>query len=645
MSGEAEEKDELVLHVRSGGKDERVEKTGTVPSSGPVFRVNLTYRMATHETKDGSSDPEPDRYSDRFEVRLELGGKPVFELDSRVGLHLDALRGGLLPEVKKEYDLTEAALETGSYGPATVTVAATNVGDARYGTEVLATCEAFPFHELRVGDKDDKEIWGGATREGEVPCYEVKELQQDLRELGFLLVGNPDGGFGTQTEWAVREFQIYAGMDRAARDERDKPGDTTALDYTTHIASSATGHTYQGGLSGRVNERTYLLIQHWKRKKLRCPVVIVAKDPKTLAIKTVNLWGKDDEKSQSLRMYAYDFADSFLADEDTQGVVVGDYQPSGPRREGGKHATVKISAANFGTSESNSTFKAVKAAAEPECGGCLDSLNAWDDAFLSLGVCQWTMGTGQENGEIGGFLAFAASRGVKPFEAFGLVPFEYWGESIRSGQGTYNCSLGLVMGEDLLPMNLPSDKSLLQTWHWFYRFAMVAWKNASFQRLMWPMARLRIRNILTSPWPEDGAVMKALQAPEDISRIFTSEKAVACLLRWHVKRPSHIVRNHNASETILLNSGDKVDGPLLLAVRAVLDKALKDPQKAPHAQDPTQWTDDEEATLIEVLKSEAKTRNIAGIAEICASSELSSRRGSFSLDESDLPPASVTGPL
>ena len=45
----------------------------------------------------------------------------------------------------------------------------------------------------------------------------VEQLQRDLRELGFLIVGSPDGGFGKLSEWAVREFQIYASMENVAR--------------------------------------------------------------------------------------------------------------------------------------------------------------------------------------------------------------------------------------------------------------------------------------------------------------------------------------------------------------------------------------------------------------------------------------------
>ena len=66
-------------------------------------------------------------------------------------------------------------------------------------------------------DRDDQRRWGGQVRT-EVADH-VQQLQQDLRDLGFLLVGNPDGVLGRKTEWAVREFQIYAKMEYVAKED------------------------------------------------------------------------------------------------------------------------------------------------------------------------------------------------------------------------------------------------------------------------------------------------------------------------------------------------------------------------------------------------------------------------------------------
>src|SRR5690349_8623943 len=74
-------------------------------------------------------------------------------------------------------------------------------------------------YNLRRGDRDDQYRYAGVPRTapadvipapGATPF--IEQLQYDLLELGFSLVGTADGIFGSMTEWAVREFQIYAKM-------------------------------------------------------------------------------------------------------------------------------------------------------------------------------------------------------------------------------------------------------------------------------------------------------------------------------------------------------------------------------------------------------------------------------------------------
>lgn len=75
-------------------------------------------------------------------------------------------------------------------------------------------------YDLRRGDRDALFRYGGVVRRGSEPLPRpgevpfVTQLQRDLRELGFLLAGEPSGDFGLETEWAIREFQIYARMAR-----------------------------------------------------------------------------------------------------------------------------------------------------------------------------------------------------------------------------------------------------------------------------------------------------------------------------------------------------------------------------------------------------------------------------------------------
>src|SRR5262245_53311860 len=95
-------------------------------------------------------------------------------------------------------------------------------------------------HDLRRGDRDQpatgagQRIWGGGTGAPVSNCpgaqvqvapggtnqvnipQHVRQLQEDLQTLGFLVVGTPSGNFDRDTEWAVREFQAYAKMPNAA---------------------------------------------------------------------------------------------------------------------------------------------------------------------------------------------------------------------------------------------------------------------------------------------------------------------------------------------------------------------------------------------------------------------------------------------
>jgi len=70
---------------------------------------------------------------------------------------------------------------------------------------------------------------------------------------------------------------------------------------------------------------------------------------------------------------------------------------------------------------------------------------------------------------------------------------------------------------------------------------------------MYAMARIRIRDILSTPWGKttgaDGVPDIAGQ-PATIGDVVTTERGVALLTRWHVFRPSDIV-NANASGPVL----------------------------------------------------------------------------------------------
>ncbi|MBI1422147.1 MAG: hypothetical protein GC149_01690 [Gammaproteobacteria bacterium] len=59
--------------------------------------------------------------------------------------------------------------------------------------------------ELRLGDSDNKSIWGGA-KQNQAPTYTVKSLQTELHAIG-VYSDKIDGDFGGKTEKALKLFQ------------------------------------------------------------------------------------------------------------------------------------------------------------------------------------------------------------------------------------------------------------------------------------------------------------------------------------------------------------------------------------------------------------------------------------------------------
>src|SRR5690606_28273532 len=82
---------------------------------------------------------------------------------------------------------------------------------------------------------------GGATI---AVAGHVQQLQRDLRELGFAVISSPDGDFGRYTQWAVREFQIYARMERVAALDvarlHELTGDPNAGESASEVAALGT---------------------------------------------------------------------------------------------------------------------------------------------------------------------------------------------------------------------------------------------------------------------------------------------------------------------------------------------------------------------------------------------------------------------
>ena len=454
----------------------------------------------------------------------------------------------------------------------------------------------------------------------------VRKLQEDLISLGFSVLGKPSGDFGTRTEWAVREFQIYASMSQIAcvRDEKrgqllldpaGSPVKVNNLDvyydgsadivakagksptvsgstagpvsyYVDGLKSAANASRYTGPISGVVNEKTRIAIEHWLDNDYRCPVVfeawtITQEARVNLAPSGCNVWAHDSFTGGAPRIMVRDFSNHFSFPEgrdQTQYQSVGYYQsgsyggPNATKGHSWSPETVmtvqNITGAAVNPAQTNtpslSTYRTIRVVAEAECFGRFDVLNAWDNALISAGPCHWTMGlydNGEyKKGELVGFIAYLKNQNIdafnKVFGGFGLYPKYDWGDSRLYNEDTRTYAGWVRLANDT---HIPSQQThadsefndllkskeeahYLKTWHWFYRMSMAGRTIPSYRAAMWSMAKTRLKEILSR---EVSFQVGGTTVNSTLGKIYTSEKSVAILLRWHVYRPAHVVFDGN----------------------------------------------------------------------------------------------------
>lgn len=99
------------------------------------------------------------------------------------------------------------------------------------------------------------------------------------------------------------------------------------------------------------------------------------------------------------------------------------------------------------------------------------------------------------------------------------------------------------------------DTDYFRNWHWHYRFVVAGRSIAGFQNGMWDMARIRLRDILTAPFPAAAGIPGVPDGAggnraATIGDCFTSEEAVGMLLRWHISRPFDICTGGEAGPRV-----------------------------------------------------------------------------------------------
>ncbi|HEY6890327.1 MAG TPA: peptidoglycan-binding domain-containing protein, partial [Solirubrobacter sp.] len=510
----------------------------------------------------------------------------------------------------------------------------------------------------------------------------VKALQLDLLELGFAISGPANGTFGRETSWAVRELQASAKLDTLAK---ERPG--ASGPYPERLSPAPNGLKYTGPVSGVLNAETRALIDRWLAERWRCPVVVVARKltgstPTGVYSGKDNVWAADQVTATTPRMYVRDYSGYYTRPathaSETE-VVLGRYVAyagfGGPYSQAPQHTWAEAeltpehlvgTALGSLSASQRSTYKAIRAVSEVECMGFFDSINAYDNAFVSLGPCHWTLGVIPKNkplekGELCGYLAYVAYADPDAFKR----AFEFFGARIDAdwldaaghptGQRLFSKDQRKYTGWISLQQDdgtykaadlVASEGDWFKTWHWVYRFAMAGRTIDGFRRRMWHMARMRLRDLLSTPWdaasnvpdvPDGGGTRTAT-----IGDVFSSERATAMLLRWHVFRPAHVIAGGKA-------------GPHL-------QSALKRAKIPAAAGDPSTWTDAHQRALVKALTDEVAAvgnadlvdtigqvhdfprwapphTNPRGYALDPAVGALDEAARSFSLDSTDLPPA------
>lgn len=549
--------------------------------------------------------------------------------------------------------------------------------------------DRYSGYDLKRGDQDSNRKYAGIIRSTSASLAQteqllyVKKLQRDLRELGFTLVGEPDGVFGRSTEWAVREFQIYAKMPFVAKEAQVAQATSPRyVDRLSRVANSASTR-YTGPVSGVVNTATRAALRHWLAERWRCPVVIEAWDidtkEKKLTLNKSNIWLHNEVTSKSPRMFARDFSGYYTlppgynADD---AIVLGYHEDRySPRWDGPcsippNHTwpesellpehLVGIPLANL-NQEQRSTYKVVRAVSEVECYGFFDSINAYDNAFVSQGPCHWTLGIVPKDrkkpvdeGELPAYLSYLCQFDQAAFEQavgfFGVRASNDWGDSggklLHSSSRKYTDWIATQQENGSfvrLPMQ-EAEGNYFKTWHWFYRFLMAGRTITGYRNRMWHMARMRLRDILSTPWgpgvPKvpDG---RGGTHPTTIGDVYTSERAIGLILRWHVRSPGQVISKGHAGE----------------GLRAAFTYAAIPTSVG----NPSTWKDSQENALIRGIMTQVAQINKSGFTQTMTNvhnwpswiadehanprryalatdiGNLSVGRNSFHLDTSDLP--------
>ena len=245
---------------------------------------------------------------------------------------------------------------------------------------------------------------------------------------------------------------------------------------------------------------------------------------------------------------------------------------------------------------SPSLLRVMSAVSENE--GKLEAINTWDNAFLTFGCFQWTVGTQNSGGELAAFIDRLKSTDQAVFdEHFGQHGLDV--DGVRSPPASPGTGFFTLDGDKL---DTAQKKGPLRSIEWAYRFYRSGFDD-TVRRVQIEHAMSRIDLFYNNP-------RKQIR-DRPVTDWVSSEFGVALLLDQHVNRPGHVPKT-------LTQAVDEMVGDL--------------------GEDPTDWGDQEEQKLLDrylALREETSMtdpdKRAATTRKAVEDGDASDERGSFKL--------------
>jgi len=511
--------------------------------------------------------------------------------------------------------------------------------------------------------------YGGADLITGTTGEAVWQLCSDLRTLGFHNAPLPPVTpaampFDPAVEAAVRAFQAYA---RRAGVATELTGATsTVWVKKLNAVSVPEPLRYHGPITGMVDNRTRVLLDHWiaAPNRWRCPVVVYARKTATPLspisandsdFVADNVWGADEVTDTTCFFFVTDFSTPAPTPEGVLTEPLGTYD-GGPvvrNATGFTPAQVPITAAaltegQWNTAEAQSTARVLAAvAAQLPCKGFIDGIDAATASrivgFGALSLMDTASGT-SVLGALGVLISVA--RYAEPaaygagFGRDGIASSRPW-DSTRlanifnddSGRLLAGVICGTAVGGDRFVRQ--DDAAEWRGWHSVYRLASAA-RAGGMARAYYDVARLQLLLL--------GGLRVAMPvgftpATRPLNQVFSSERDWAVLGLWHARFPG---------EVVVRSAGARTAAPSLTSVIAKLPVATAFPLPATDQAD----QDTLNGELVKLIQTAHPQLTDPGffnaIGALATSTALSAAPASFQIDRDHLPvlpPSVVPGLL